>query len=97
MKTDPQATGGFQYLSQHSWYVKGCGVGATGRKRQLELEDEYWRLVLAGVGTVEACRQVGIGRKTGYRWQAERGGIPPPVWRRTLDRLASCRCWSGSV
>ncbi|GAA4384013.1 IS30 family transposase [Actinomadura verrucosospora] len=52
-------------------------LGRRGRKRQLELEDEYWKLVLAGVGTVEACRQVGIGRKTGYRWRAERGGIPP--------------------
>ena len=37
------------------------------------MEDEYWGLVLAGVGTVEACRRVGIGRKTGYRWRAERG------------------------
>jgi hypothetical protein len=57
--------------------VKGCGVGATGRKRQLEVEDAYWQLILAGVGTVEACRQVGITRKTGYRRRAERGGIPP--------------------
>jgi hypothetical protein len=40
-------------------------LGRRGRKRQLELEDAYWRLVLAGVGTVEACRAVGIGRKTG--------------------------------
>jgi hypothetical protein len=52
-------------------------LGQRGRKRRLELEDEYWRLILAGVGTVDACRQVGIGRKTGYRWRAERGGIPP--------------------
>jgi IS30 family transposase len=29
------------------------------------------------VGTAEACRQVGIGRKTGYRWRAEHGGVPP--------------------
>jgi IS30 family transposase len=34
-------------------------------------------LVLGGVGTVEACRSVGVGRKTGYRWRAERGGVPP--------------------
>ena len=52
-------------------------MGRRGRKRQLEIEDEYWQLVLAGVGTAEACRQVGIGRKTGYRWRAERGGLPP--------------------
>jgi transposase-like protein len=52
-------------------------LGRRGRKRQLAVEDEYWKLVLEGVGTVEACRQVGIGRKTGYRWRAERGGLPP--------------------
>jgi transposase, IS30 family len=51
--------------------------GRRGRKRQLPVEDEYWGLILDGVGTVEACRQVGIGRKTGYRWRAERGGLPP--------------------
>jgi transposase, IS30 family len=47
------------------------------RKRQLSVEDEYWRLILGGVGTVEACRWGGIGRKTGYRWWAERGGLVP--------------------
>ena len=48
-----------------------------GRKRRLGIEDEYWAMILSGVGTVEACRRLGIGRKTGYRWRAERGGIPP--------------------
>src|SRR6478609_215121 len=48
-----------------------------GRKRRLVLEDEYWKLILGGVPTVEACRQIGIGRKTGYRWRAEAGGLPP--------------------
>jgi IS30 family transposase len=52
-------------------------LGRRGRKRQLAIEDEYWKLILEGVGTVEACRLVGIGRKTGYRWRAERGGLPP--------------------
>jgi hypothetical protein len=32
---------------------------------------------MAGVGTGEACQRVGITRKTGYRWRAERGGLPP--------------------
>ena len=48
-----------------------------GRKRRLVLEDEYWKLILDGVRTVEACRQIGVGRKTGYRWHAEAGGLPP--------------------
>ena len=47
-----------------------------GRKRRLAVEDEYWRLIGSGMGTVEACRRVGIGRHTGYRWRAERGGMP---------------------
>lgn len=52
-------------------------MGRRGRKRQLGVEDEYWRLIMDRVGTVEACRLVGITRKTGYRWRAERGGLPP--------------------
>ena len=46
-----------------------------GRKRRLVLEDEYWKLILGGVPAVAACRQIGIGRKTGYRWRAEAGGL----------------------
>ena len=52
-------------------------LARRGRKRRLGIEDEYWQLILTGVGTVEACRLVGIGRKTGYRWRSERGGLPP--------------------
>ncbi|KOS57596.1 IS30 family transposase [Rhodococcus rhodochrous] len=52
-------------------------MGRKGRKRRLELETRYWALLAGGVGSVEACRQLGIGRKTGYRWRAECGGIPP--------------------
>lgn len=52
-------------------------MARRGRKRQLAIEDQYWELIRSGVGTVEACRQVGVGRKTGYRWRVERGGLPP--------------------
>src|SRR5882757_3288869 len=52
-------------------------MGLRGRKRRLELEAEYWRLLTSGMGTVEACLVVGIGRKTGYRRRAENGGVPP--------------------
>lgn len=52
-------------------------MARRGPKRRLEQESEYWRLLLSGVGTVEACQAVGIGRKTGYRWRAENGGLPP--------------------
>jgi len=56
-------------------------MGRRGRKRQLLVEAEYWRLLQSGVGTVEASRCAGITRKTGYRWRFESGGLPP-------DRLA---------
>ncbi len=52
-------------------------MGRRGRKRQLLVEGEYWRLLQSGVGTVQACRLAGITRKTGYRWRFESGGIPP--------------------
>ena len=56
---------------------RGVEMTRRGRKRRLVLEDEYWKLILGGVPTVAACRQIGIGRKTGYRWRAEAGGLPP--------------------
>lgn len=40
-------------------------MARRGRKRRLDLESEYWLLLASGVGTVEAYRLVGIGRKTG--------------------------------
>ena len=43
-------------------------MGRRGRKRQLDLESEYWKPLQSGVGTVAACKLLGIGRKTGYRW-----------------------------
>jgi len=52
-------------------------MGRRGRKRQLEVESRYWQLLLSGIGTVQACQLVGITRKTGYRWRAENGGVPP--------------------
>jgi hypothetical protein len=35
-------------------------MARRGRKRQLDVESRYCQLLLSGVGTVEACRQVGI-------------------------------------
>lgn len=55
----------------------GCGMPRRGRKRQLDVEARYWELLASGVGTVAACRGVGITRKTGYRWRAEAGGVVP--------------------
>jgi hypothetical protein len=54
--------------------------GTAGRKRRLELEAEYWRLLQSGVGTFEVCRIVDLAHKTGYRWR----GLPPV--RLTPDR-----------
>ncbi len=50
-------------------------MGRPGRKRRLALEDEYWKLLGEGVGTVEACRRLGIARTTGYYWRSHRGGL----------------------
>jgi transposase-like protein len=61
------------------------------RKRRLVLEDEYWKLILDGMPTGEACRQIGIGRKTGYRWRAEAEGLPPA---RVAEETRSSRCLS---
>jgi hypothetical protein len=80
-------------------------MARRGRKRQLEVEARYWRLLATGVGTVEACRLVGITRKTGYRWRAENGGVPPDrldeasgsnqyLSRLERQRIATLRGWA---
>jgi hypothetical protein len=77
VKLTPLSAGAFHHSSQHLCYRRGLRMGRRGRKRRLGVEDEYWGLTLGGVGTGEACRLIGIGRKTGCRWRAERGGLPP--------------------
>ena len=52
-------------------------MGRRGRKRWLSVEDAYWKLILTGVGPIEAARRIGIARTTGFRWRAERGGVAP--------------------
>ncbi|WP_309615326.1 IS30 family transposase [Salinibacterium sp.] len=52
-------------------------MGRRGRKRWLSVEDAYWKLILAGIGPIEAARRIGIARTTGFRWRAERGGVAP--------------------
>ena len=37
-------------------------MGRRGRKRQLDLETEYWKLLQSGLGSVAACKLLGIGR-----------------------------------
>ena len=71
-------------------------MARRGRKRQLDVEAQYWQLLAVGVGTVEACRAVGISRKTGYRWRAENGGLAPGRLAETARRAGTCRCWNGS-
>src|SRR5579875_1615670 len=57
--------------------MRGVLMARRGRKRRLDLESWYWQLIMSGMGTAEACQIVGIGRKTGYRWRVENGGLPP--------------------
>ena len=52
-------------------------MARRGKKRQLEVEARYWQLLASGIGTVAACKLVGITRKTGYRWRVEVGGLTP--------------------
>lgn len=49
-------------------------MARRGRKRDRTREIRYWELLSQGIGTIEACRLVGVSRKTGYRWRAEMGG-----------------------
>ena len=52
-------------------------MGRRGRKRQLELESRVLAVDPGRGRDGRGVPAVGIGRKTGYRWRAERGGLPP--------------------
>jgi hypothetical protein len=38
---------------------------------------EYWELLQSGVDAVTAASRSVWAARTGYRWRAERGGLPP--------------------
>ena len=70
---------------------EGRGDGEQRPKRRLDAESLYLQLILSGVGTVAACEEVGVGRKTGYRWRTENGGLPPDRLARGCPAGAACR------
>jgi hypothetical protein len=59
-------------------------MARRGRKIDIDREIRYWELLSQGIGTVEACRLVGVSRKTGYRWRAEMGGC---AYQETSNRV----------
>lgn len=46
-------------------------MAVAGRKRDVVREARYWQLLSTGMGTVQACREAGIGRRTGLRWRID--------------------------
>ena len=61
------------------------GRSALGRARLAAQRRRYFDLVAEGVGTVEACRTVGVDRRTGHRW---RHGRPSRAGRETVRSSA---------
>ena len=46
-----------------------AGRGSPGPAPQAEKRAQYARLIAQGVNNSEACRIVGVGRRTGTRWR----------------------------
>ena len=63
---------GCQLTLQHQCGFGGCNAGqetvAEGRV-EAEKQQRYVQLIAQGVNNSEACRLVGINRKTGNRWR----------------------------
>ena len=72
-------------------------MGRPGRKRRLVLEDEYWKLMAAGVGTGEACRRLGICRTTVTTGAPSAAGWLARCAPRTPARAVTCQCWSANA
>src|SRR5690349_19077664 len=57
--------------------MSGVRAGSgSGRLRKAAQREAYFDLVKQGVGTREACRLVGVDRKTGYLWRQDMTGQP---------------------
>ena len=69
---DPDHVGGFQATSQHRGYAE-VAVGVRRKTRRgvmvVEKQERFVRLIAQGVPNAEACRIVGINRRTGTRWR----------------------------
>jgi DNA-directed RNA polymerase subunit N (RpoN/RPB10) len=66
------STGGFQLTLQRQRGFGGCNARqatVTGGRVLAEKQQRYLQLIAQGVNNSEACRQVGIDRKTGNRWR----------------------------
>lgn len=64
-KIDPFPALGSKIRRSTLLVKKRAEMGRPDRKRRLALEDKYWKMMAAGLGTVEACRRLGIARATG--------------------------------
>jgi hypothetical protein len=69
-----------QLCWDHIDLAVGVQMSGPDRKRRLVLEDEYRKLIRAGVGTVEACRRQGTGHDGLL--------LAGPAWRAAADSAA---------
>ena len=64
-------------------------MARRGRKRNLNREEEHWKLLLAEIGPIVAAKRVGIGHTTGHRWRSQHGRNAPLRISRRLGRSPS--------
>jgi IS30 family transposase len=62
-------------------------MGARGGPLRC-VKDRFWALVREGASVTDAGVDVGISRKTSFRWSVETGGVIPPVPVRAGLRLS---------
>jgi len=68
----PASSGGFPSTSQYRFLVEvamGMSGTAHGGSGLTEKQEQFGRLVGQGLSNSEACRVVGINRRTGTRWR----------------------------
>jgi hypothetical protein len=74
-------------------------MGRWGRKRQLEVETEYWQLLKAGVGALGWWRRAGwwaSPARPGIGGGRRTAGSHQCAWPRRSAPAGTCRCWSAS-
>ncbi len=95
MDSDLLSAGGFRVFVAPPGKEWFSAMGRRGCKRRIPVLRSLRELLSAGGGTVDACGQLGVGRRSDFRWRHE-NGVPPTSWPRLSTPADICLASSVS-
>lgn len=81
---------GVRVTAGHSW--DQARHGRHHRVVDAAVGDAFWERFMTGARSIEACRTVGVGCSTGYRWPRARS------WQLREQGISACgQCAAGPL